>query len=171
MERRCCSSRESRSRSTGPTARGASASTSCSPGTHAVPITRGNWLSSSRRWMNACRLPTRLGRCSLCSPPGIYCLRYTPSAVVERITKLRSTPRPVEHADRELIEYYPVDPRHLICMQALESLDESRVAVLPGADSGRSACPSCWTTCWLEALGVSSSSTATTSSRPTTGHE
>jgi uncharacterized protein (TIGR02996 family) len=58
--------------------------------------------------------------------PGTYCLSYTPSTVAESIATLEYSRR--SSANRELVEYYPVEDRNLVHTQTRESLNEERVA-------------------------------------------
>jgi uncharacterized protein (TIGR02996 family) len=57
---------------------------------------------------------------------GTYCLAYTLSAATESMTTLEYSEQ--SSANRELVQYYPADLRHLVCTQTRESLDEKRVA-------------------------------------------
>jgi uncharacterized protein (TIGR02996 family) len=58
--------------------------------------------------------------------PGTYCLIYTPFPVGEPVATLEYSDR--SSANRELVEYYPVELRNLVCTQKRESLNEKRVA-------------------------------------------
>lgn len=58
--------------------------------------------------------------------PGTYCLHYTSSEAMGRITTL-ATPD-FSTSDRELMQYYPIDDRNLVCTQPRGSLNEERVA-------------------------------------------
>lgn len=57
--------------------------------------------------------------------PGTYCLGYTPSGVGESVVTLGC---PDRGAAPELINYYPVYQRNLVCTQPNDSLDAERVA-------------------------------------------
>ena len=53
-------------------------------------------------------------------------LAYTPSTAGESITTLECLDR--ARAARELVGYYPLDQRNLVCTQTSDSLDAGRVA-------------------------------------------
>jgi uncharacterized protein (TIGR02996 family) len=71
-------------------------------------------------------LADRLGPLLATFASGTYWLTYSPSATVESIAMHEYSDR--SSADRELLQYYPLEDCHLVCTQTRESLDERRTA-------------------------------------------